>query len=59
MKLNSIFKIGDKVIHCNHGEGVIVAESDDPSSAIVKFDKDTWWGSDSLEVSVACLKKIR
>lgn len=51
------FKINDIVIHVNHGNGKVIALSEDPSSIIVEFDKEPEGWDKILEVSVACLSK--
>jgi hypothetical protein len=51
------FKVGDLVTHINHGNGKIIADSGDPSSTIVEFDKVPEGWDKILEVSIACLKK--
>jgi len=52
-----VFKTSDLVTHTNHGDGKVIAISNDSSSIIVEFDKapDGW--DKVLEVSIACLKK--
>ena len=53
------FKIGDKVIHRNHGIGIVVANYGNESSVLVKFEKEVKsWGYE-LEVSTALLKPYK
>jgi hypothetical protein len=49
-------KIGDKVIHTNHGKGIIVDSYGNASSFLVRFEKDIRGFGNELEVSTACLK---
>jgi hypothetical protein len=52
------FHVGDPVTHINHGDGKIIALSEDTTAIIVEFDHEVeGFGDRVLEVSIACLKK--
>jgi len=51
------FKVGDRVVHINHGAGKIIMDSGDQTSVIVRFDNEPkMWHDKELEVSISCLK---